>query len=182
MPPQPSYDIFFTGPDDDPRHNCVMIGFLDDTLRRPFYLSFETPDIVTSETVTTVYRDNRIQVASFEWTAKNYMGLATIAGKKTPMVNLVQPGTSPNARKFVTTDGRTFEWRKAASVPLGFRYDLHSGPNIPSIATFSRFDRPQHTDIGPSYAYLNCRFDDELLLVEACLALCLNRWIDRLHM
>lgn len=31
-----------------------MIGFLDDTLRRPFYLSFETPDIVTSETVTTV--------------------------------------------------------------------------------------------------------------------------------
>ena len=31
----PSYDIFFTGPSDDPRHNCVMIGFLDDTTGRP---------------------------------------------------------------------------------------------------------------------------------------------------
>lgn len=50
----PSYDIFFTGPSDDPRHNCVMIGFLDDTTGRPFYLAFETPEIPTSETVTTV--------------------------------------------------------------------------------------------------------------------------------
>ncbi len=50
----PSYDIFFTGPSEDPRHNCVMIGFLDDTNGRPFYLAFETPDIPTSETVTTV--------------------------------------------------------------------------------------------------------------------------------
>jgi hypothetical protein len=49
-----SYDIFFTGPPNDPRHNCVMIGFLDETNRRPFYLAFETPDIVVSETVTTV--------------------------------------------------------------------------------------------------------------------------------
>lgn len=51
-----SYDIFFTGPSDDPRHNCIMIGFLDDTNDRPFYLHFETPDIATSETVTTVSR------------------------------------------------------------------------------------------------------------------------------
>lgn len=48
------YDIFFTGPSDDPRHNCIMIGFLDDTNHRPFYLHFETPDIATSETATTV--------------------------------------------------------------------------------------------------------------------------------
>ncbi|KAI0086623.1 hypothetical protein BDY19DRAFT_337229 [Irpex rosettiformis] len=175
----PSYDIFFTGPSDDPRHNCVMIGFLDDTARRPFYLAFETPEIPTSETVTTVYRDNRRLVASFEWSAKNYMGMATIAGRKTPMVNLVLPGTSSSARKFMTTDGRAFEWRKAATFPSGFRYDLHSGPNIASIATFSRFSQPQITDVGPSYACLNCRFDDELLLIEASLALCLNRWIDQ---
>lgn len=54
MSPRVSYDIFFTGPSDDPRHNCIMIGFLDDTNARPFYLLFETPDIVTSEAVTTV--------------------------------------------------------------------------------------------------------------------------------
>ena len=71
------------------------------------------------------------------------MGMATIAGRKTLMVNLVLPGTSSryiglrticifylialntrsSARKFVTTDGRAFEWRKTARVPSGFRYE-----------------------------------------------------------
>ncbi|KAI0691189.1 hypothetical protein BC835DRAFT_129638 [Cytidiella melzeri] len=174
----PSFDIFFTGPSDDPRHNCVMIGFLDETNGRPFYLAFETPDIVMSETVTTIYGGNRRAVASFEWTAKNYMGLAVIVGRKTPMANLVLPGTSSSARKFLTTDGRAFEWRKTTSVPAGFRYDLYSGPSTTSIATFSRFRQPQNTVVGPSYACLHCRFDDEQLLVEASLALCLNRWLD----
>ena len=43
-------DIFFTG-SQNPRHGCVMIGYV---AQRPVYFEFDTPEIATSETRTTV--------------------------------------------------------------------------------------------------------------------------------
>lgn len=50
-PADDPHDIFFTGAPDDPRHGCVMIGWM---AARAVYLEFETPPIPTSETLTTV--------------------------------------------------------------------------------------------------------------------------------
>ena len=52
---------------------------------------------------------------------------------------------------------------------------LFSAPNI-QIAAFRWYS--QMTAVGPSYALLQYTFTQEDLLVEALLALCLNRWID----
>ncbi|GJE98130.1 hypothetical protein PsYK624_143520 [Phanerochaete sordida] len=166
------FDIFFTGAT-DPRHGCVMIGWIG---QKPVYLEFETPAIATSETLTTVYRNGRQPVASFEWTMGTHMGMATIRGRKVSMSHLVMPGGDSSTRTFRAADGRTFEWRKVAGMPGA--YDLKPGHGGPSIARFSRFSQPQNTPVGPSHALLQCRFDDDNLLLEAALALSLNRWVD----
>ncbi|EKM55913.1 uncharacterized protein PHACADRAFT_144832 [Phanerochaete carnosa HHB-10118-sp] len=174
MPPaaeDPS-DIFFTGAT-NPRHGSVMIGWVG---QKPVYFEFETPVIATSETLTTIYRNGRQPAASFEWTMGTHMGMATVGGRKVSMLSLVAPGTDSSARVFRTTDGRMFEWRKVPGMPGA--YDLNPGPGAPPIARFSRFSQPQDTPVGPSHALLQCRFDDDNLLLWAALALCLNRWVD----
>lgn len=151
-----------------------MIGYV---AQRPVYFEFDTPEIATSETRTTIYRNGKRAAAYFEWTMGTHMGLATIGGTKIPMSNLVAPGTSSNSRMFHTKDGRTLEWRKVAGFPGA--YDLLPGSGAAPIARFSRFPRPRDTPVGPSHAILQCQFDDDELLLEAALALCLNRWIDQ---
>jgi hypothetical protein len=37
---------------------------------------------------------------------------------------------------------------------------------------------PMQTPVGLSHAYLHLWFENELLLLESLLSLCLNRWID----
>lgn len=123
-----------------------------------------------------VYRDGRKPAASFEWTMGTHMGVATVGTRTVPMSELVMPGADSSARTFRTTDGRTFEWRKVHGLPGA--YDLNPVPGGPPIARFSRFAQPQSTPIGPAHALLQCRFDDDNLLLEASLALCLNRWVD----
>ena len=52
---------------------------------------------------------------------------------------------------------------------------LFAAQNI-RIAAFRRLTQP--TAIGPSYAFVQYTFNHDPLLIEALLALCVNRWID----
>ncbi|KAH0584340.1 hypothetical protein H2248_009882 [Termitomyces sp. 'cryptogamus'] len=168
MPPT-TYNLFFTGRD-DPRC-CVIIG--EDT--KPVYLCFETPErgMLMSNTRTTVYRNNKDVCARLEWSPGNHLGSASIGSRQLPMSHLVLPGSSNNARAFISADGKRLEWRRRADNPTS--YDLYSSPTT-KIAAFRRYS--QTTVVGPSHGLFQYTFTNELLLVEALLALCLNRWID----
>lgn len=50
------------------------------------------------------------------------------------------------------------------------------GPNTPPIAVYRKFS--QATPIGPSHGTLEYNFTDGLFLLQALLALNLNRWLD----
>jgi hypothetical protein len=93
---------------------------------------------------------------------------------------------------FSSSDGRKFEWRRRlhddpnsydvrlSSSPVSgpvahFGLQLYTEPDR-RIAIFRRF--VQLTPVGPSHAVLQYAFNNDLLLLEALLALCLNRWID----
>jgi len=102
------------------------------------------------------------------------LGGATIGSRQIPMSQLVIPsGTSNNARTFISADGNKFEWRRCLDNPSS--YDLFAAQDI-RIAGFRRLTQP--TAIGPSHAIVQYTFNHDPLLIEALLALCVNRWID----
>ncbi|KAF9009411.1 hypothetical protein BDQ17DRAFT_1235893 [Cyathus striatus] len=163
-----TYDLFFTGRD-DPR-SCVIIG--EDT--KPIYFCFETIERNMIPNIRTmVYRNNKEVCARLDWSPGNHLGSATIGSRQLPMSQLVLPGSSNNARAFVSADGRRFEWRRSRENPTS--YDLYASPNM-RIAIFRRYAQP--TAVGPSHGLLQYTFNHDLLLAEALVALCLNRWID----
>jgi len=164
-----TYDLFFTGRD-DPR-SCVIIG--EDT--KPVYFCFETSERNLMPNIRTmVYRNNKEVCAKLEWSPGNHLGGATIGSRQLPMSQLVIPSsTSNNARIFISADGKRFEWRRCRENPSS--YDLFAAQNI-RIAAFRRLT--QSTAIGPSHALLQYTFNHDPLLIEALIALCVNRWID----
>ncbi|KAF9477379.1 hypothetical protein BDN70DRAFT_881284 [Pholiota conissans] len=163
-----TYDLFFTGRD-DPR-SCVIIG--EDT--KPVYFCFETTERNLMPNVRTmVYRNNKEVCAKLEWSPGNHLGGATIGNRQLPMSQLVLAGSSNSARAFISADGKRFEWRRNRENPTS--YDLYAAQNS-RIACFRRFT--QSTVIGPSHALLQYTFTSDWLLIEALVALCVNRWID----
>ena len=58
---------------------------------------------------------------------------------------------------------------------LNLRLQLFAAQDI-RIAAFRRLT--QSTAIGPSHAFVQYTFNHDPLLIEALLALCVNRWID----
>jgi len=161
-----TYELFFTGRD-DPRDGCVVIG--RDV--KPVFLEFETSD---NPTIRTTIQRNEQVVAAFDWTPGNHLGRCRIGAREIPMAQLVLPGSAPNARMFLSSDGRRFEWRRRLHDDPN-SYDLFTAPNT-RIAIFRRF--AQLTPVGPSHGVLQYAFSHDLLLLEALLALCFNRWID----
>ncbi|KAG1756480.1 uncharacterized protein EDB91DRAFT_1325517 [Suillus paluster] len=161
-----SFEIYFTGRD-DPRDGCIVIG--EDT--KPVFFEFETQYLSPSTARTTI-SSNRNPVAAFDW-LNDGLGVATIGDREIPMAHLVQPGSSAAARRFPSADGRHYEWRKCHDDPRS--YELFAAPNT-RIAMFQKLT--QATPIGPSHATLQYSFSHDLLLLEALLALNLNRWLD----
>jgi len=171
--PSAVYEVFFTGKD-DPRHGAIVIG--EDT--KPQFFRFETPEVYMGDTRTTVYRNEGEVVALLDWTAGSHLGLVSIATRTAPvpMTHLVMHGSTPNSRVFLSADNRQFEWRRYVDDPDS--YDLWARSPVPQrIATYRRSN--QDTPIGPSYAFLSYIFNNDPLLLEALIALCINRWIDR---
>ncbi|KAJ6546532.1 hypothetical protein DFH09DRAFT_1040159 [Mycena vulgaris] len=165
----PTYNLFFTGKD-DPR-NCVIIG--EDVVHR--FLCFETPDRQVHGVRTSVYSNTSSKVASFLFGSGNQLGSATIGSRTVPMVDLVSPGSSHNARSFFFADGRKFEWRKSTGVSGA--YDLYTlNPPVVRIAAFRRC--VEETPVGRSTGLLQYTFAHDGLLLYSLLALSLNRWVD----
>jgi len=158
--------LYFTGKD-DPR-DCIIMG--EDT--KPVYIEFQTPNCYVPDVRTTVYRNNGESVAFLDWTMGVHLGRATIGSKQLPMSELVRPGQFSNSRIFVSCDGRCLEWRRCTDDRNS--YDLYYANT--KIAIFRRF--PQPTPVGPSHGYVQYTFKNDLLLIEALIALSLNRWLD----
>ncbi|KAF8188400.1 hypothetical protein BJ912DRAFT_1022525 [Pholiota molesta] len=151
-----TYDLFFTGRDDP---------------EAPVYFCFETTERNLMPNVRTmVYRNNKEVCAKLEWSPGNHLGGATIGSRQIPMSQLVLAGSSNSARAFISADGKRFEWRRNRD-----SYDLFAAQNM-RIACFRRIVQP--TAIGPSHAILQYTFTSDWLLIEALVALCVNRWID----
>ncbi|KAH6918998.1 hypothetical protein BKA70DRAFT_37586 [Coprinopsis sp. MPI-PUGE-AT-0042] len=167
-----TFDLFFTGRD-DPR-SCIIIG--EDV--KPVYFSFETRErqLMSPSIKTTVYKNGTEQLcASLEWSPGNHLGSVAVVGsnRQVPMSHFVMAGTVQNARAFVAYNGRRYEWRRRPDTPTS--YDLFASANH-RIAVFRRYAHA--TPIGPSHGLCQYTFVDEPLLVDALLALCINRWID----
>lgn len=168
MTEPPVYEVFFTGRD-DPRDGCIVIG--EDT--RPIFYRFETPPSYVGNPRTTIYRNAGEIVACMDWAPSGYqLGLLTIANRQSPMTRFVMHGSTVNSRVFLTADGRQFEWRRSHDDS----YDLFTVQNNQRIATYRRC--LQNTPIGPSYAFMSYLFNNEHLLLESLIALCLNKWLD----
>ncbi|TFK55216.1 hypothetical protein OE88DRAFT_1653949 [Heliocybe sulcata] len=164
------YKLYFTGRD-DPRNGCIMIGV--DT--KPIFFRFDTPDLFMGNARTSVTKGNGEVVAVFDWTSRNYLGSATIGHRQVPMGRLIMTGTSPNgSRTFESGNGGMYAWRRRGSDSSA--YDLLALPQASAVAIYRRFQ--QSTPVGPSYAYMQYRFDDDVLLLDSLLALSLNRWFD----
>ncbi|KIK97404.1 hypothetical protein PAXRUDRAFT_226903 [Paxillus rubicundulus Ve08.2h10] len=164
-----NFTIYFTG-NDDPRDGGIVIG--ED--ERPVYFEFETELIPPSQTRTTIYSD-RQPVAAFDWGADgNSLGVVTIGDREFPMLLLVMSSPVLSARRFQAAGGGFYDWRRVSRNPNS--YELYAAPNTQPIAVYHQFS--QATPIGPSHGTLEYNFTDCLFLLEALLALNINRWID----
>ncbi|KAF9246120.1 hypothetical protein BU15DRAFT_40109 [Melanogaster broomeanus] len=170
-----NYRIYFTGKD-DPRDGCIVMG--ED--QEPVFFEFETAFVPETSTTRTTICSDQHPVAAFDWDMNGAgLGLATVGDRVFPMEHLVIPGPgakhpfSCSARRFQAANGRFYDWRRSAN---SGSYELYAAPNTPPIAVYSQF--PQETPIGPSHGILEYNFVDALFLLEALLALNLNRWLD----
>ncbi|KAL5533027.1 hypothetical protein ACEPAF_4803 [Sanghuangporus sanghuang] len=85
----------------------------------------------------------------------------------------------PRSSRAFFLNGAKFEWRRLREDQLN--YDLYHAPqnqNGPGvrIASFRTVD--QATPLGPAHGFLQYNFVQPALLLEALLALSLNRWLD----
>jgi len=163
-------DLYFFGEgqiQNNPRQVSIM-GYEGD---RPVFIQFMTLASQTS-TQTRVYRD-QTETAIFDWTAGTHLGLLTVGQRQVHMGQLVKP-RSPVARRFNSpVDGLPFEWRRTQS----HDYELFS-PGDRRIATYTRIS--YQTKWGVCHGLFRYTFkNQDVLLLEALLALALNRWIDQ---
>ncbi|KAH9923951.1 uncharacterized protein BXZ73DRAFT_103684 [Epithele typhae] len=197
-PPQHRHpdELFFFGTN-DPRQGDVLIGFRNDI---PVLYRFDTMDLPTG-TRTTVRFNEQLELALLNWTMGKHMGSLVrnfnrtaaargcaphrAASNATPMADYVARGSVPNGRQFrsrAVARNEVFEWRRLGLGPTGRpeHYELFaiSPAGEDRIATFAP-DVREIENQGRSYARLRYTFpDEEELLHDAVIALCLNRWID----
>ncbi|KAF8843622.1 hypothetical protein BDN67DRAFT_139349 [Paxillus ammoniavirescens] len=186
-----NFTIYFTG-NDDPRDESIVIG--ED--ERPVFFEFETGLIPPAQTRTTIYSD-RHPVAAFDWGADGTsLGVVTIGDREFPMALLVMSSPVPryypadhptffrdsahrfhflsSARRFQAANGGFYDWRRVSRNPNS--YELYAAPNTQPIAVYHQFS--QVTPIGPTHGTLEYNFTEWLFLLEALLALNINRWLD----
>ncbi|KAF8479082.1 hypothetical protein DFH94DRAFT_39379 [Russula ochroleuca] len=162
---------------DNPRHGfCVM------STNPLTYYDFQTP-IGFLETHTIVTDDRGATIVTFNWFGLSALGTMTWPGPpahEAHMVDLVMPHQwMPNSRAFFCEGPdqqmRRFWWRR---LPQG-NYDLYAAhePDV-RIGLFRKHHPPEENSLGDIYATFNFEFVHEPLLLNALLALCLNRWLD----
>ncbi|RDX52685.1 hypothetical protein OH76DRAFT_118499 [Lentinus brumalis] len=168
-------ELFFTG-QGDPRHKCVAIGYHNNA---PVVYKFDTVDLPQS-TRTTVTFNEHIEVAFLDWAVGVHLGSVLRDTDRIPMADFVSHGTTNTARQFrSSTDGNElFEWRRLGNrQPYAYELMSLSSETTARIATYDPTPR-EVPKVGRAYAYLKYTFQEEPLLRDALVALCLNRWID----
>jgi len=162
------FDLYFVGQINDPR-NMQVIGYEGSN---PILYSFDTVTYGT-QTRTSICRGAGEMLAYFDWTNTTHMGLCVIgAHQKFAMALLVGTGSTSFSRRFRHKNSY-FEWRRISNDS----YDLFSADNV-RLALFR--SKLQSTPVGEAYGYMQYGFQaQDGLLLEALLALCVNRWIDK---
>ncbi|PCH38459.1 hypothetical protein WOLCODRAFT_115523 [Wolfiporia cocos MD-104 SS10] len=169
--------LFFTSKD-DPREDCIIIGFTynaptNQGSDKPIFYRFTTSQVSQTDSRTIVTRDAGQVVAQLDWPMHNQLGMITMGTKpQHPMSWMMMRGSTPNVRIFRSADSQLYEWRKVLNRPDS--YDLFSGNT--QIARFQR--EAKNTPIGPAHAVMQYIFDNDELLLECLVALCVNRWVD----
>ncbi|KIJ16741.1 hypothetical protein PAXINDRAFT_74392, partial [Paxillus involutus ATCC 200175] len=143
---------------------------------RPVYFEFETEfDSPPPRRVLRWIYSDRHPVAAFDWGADGTsLGVVTIGDREFPMALLVMSSPVPNARRFQAANGGFYDWRRVSRNPIS--YELYATPNTQPIAVYHQFS--QATPIGPTHGTLEYNFTEWLFLLEALLALNINRWLD----
>ncbi|KAI5124491.1 hypothetical protein M0805_003018 [Coniferiporia weirii] len=168
----PAYDLYFTGSRDPCQ--CIIIG----EGVEPLFFRFETLESFTATTRTMVHRNQDGVVATLDWNTSPYLGTCTVKHRQQPfpMSTFVLPSANPDARAFFL-DGTKFEWRRTREDQGSYDlFHVPQGAQSVRIAFFRKYD--QATPVGPSHGFLQYTFTQSTLLLEAILALCLNRWLD----
>lgn len=169
--------LFFTSKD-DPREDCIIIGFTYGTFTadgtdKPIFYRFTTEQTPSGETRTRIARGNGEFVASLDWSMHDQLGMVSIGEMRRPMSYwYIRNPTNNNIRRFRSVLGHTYEWRK--SVDAVDFYDLCHGDSV--IATFRREARS--TPVGPAHAVMQYTFDNDDILLDSLIALCLFRWFE----
>jgi len=171
-----NYEVHFLF-SDDPRH-----GFTVMSVNPPTFYEFQTP-IGLRDTHTMVTGDGGAPIVTFNWFGPNALGTMTWPGpppRQVHMGELVMPHQSmPDSRAFVCEGPdnvvRHFWWRRLE----GGNYDLFAArePAV-CIGLFRKHHPPEQLEVGDSYATFFFNFLHRPLLVNALLALSLNRWHD----
>ncbi|KAI0747643.1 hypothetical protein C8Q80DRAFT_1315892 [Daedaleopsis nitida] len=171
----PVNELFFSG-HGDPRHKCVAIGFHNNT---PVVYKLETVDLPQG-TRTTMTFNEQTPVAHLDWAMGVHLGAVIRGSDRTPMADFVSRGSTNTARRFKTSaNGREqFEWRRLGSQhPYAYELISITPETTARIATYDPTPR-EVPKMGRAYAYLKFTFHEDVLLRDALVALCLNRWID----
>jgi len=171
-----SYEVHFLN-SYDPRHGFTVMSVNPDT-----YYEFRTP-VGFLETHTIVTDESGATIVTFNWFGPHALGTMTWPGpppRQVHMGELVMSHQSmPDSRAFVCEGPdnvvRRFWWRRLEQG----HYDLYVAA-VPAvcIGIFRKHHPPEQLAVGDNYATLYFSFLHRPLLVNALLALSLNRWLD----
>ncbi|KZV71775.1 hypothetical protein PENSPDRAFT_751452 [Peniophora sp. CONT] len=176
----------------DPRHDSFIIG--ESPAGNDLYITFDTPPTrYDSRVITQVHRAlNALQARGEVFAELRWFGtaLGTFTSKtregELHMGQLADISGRPEGRRgFVSTgDDRvqaTYAWVRVpgpAANSTNFSYDLVHEPSAVPIGYY-RYHGPQVSPTGvTTFATFEYQFSSETLLLDAMLALCINRFLD----
>lgn len=163
-------NLFFTGPVDSPRDLDVIGDFNN----KPIFFRFETIEPQASSTMTMISRNAEGLVGSLEWLPGDRLGRLKVGQHTLSMATFVGQGSGPYSRSFRSGDNDVFEWKRRNQTD----YSLHDHRGH-RIASFERFSPPKLTPIGAlAHGVFQCTIKSDVLLFQALVALCINRWLD----
>ncbi|VDB99944.1 unnamed protein product [Peniophora sp. CBMAI 1063] len=167
-----TYEARFIGTG-DPRHCSIVAAVPADS-----NMIFET--VRALETVTNVRGHDGREIATFRWILGTAPGQAMVRGERKHMADLaIMTGYAPGYRAFDSTDTEgtrvRFLWQHVG----GCNYDLYT-PHGVRIGQYVEAPQAVQTPAGRVYATFRFSFDHDTLFIDAMLALCVNKWIDRM--
>lgn len=124
--------------------------------------------------MTMITRGINEPVGCLEWLPGDRLGRLKVGQHTLSMATFVGQGSGPFSRSFRSGDNDVFEWKRKSETD----YVLHDHRGH-QIALFEHFSPPRTTPIGAlAHGVFRCTIKSDVLLFQALVALCINRWID----